>query len=170
MLVQEAIDMVRSRGNDVDAITFMDDEIIRYINLGISTVAKAAIREGNPIFIKSVDATSGADIPVPVDFHSFCSGEPCFIENGNLKQYWTPSWQKSVRYFYIPGKVESPDDPIPLPDGYADSAINIALELAAMRISMDVTQERQLHSMMENVKPWKGESTPVSSQSGGGGD
>ena len=151
MLVQNAIDIIRARVNDTEAQIFTDTELIHYLNLTIGAVAKQAIREGNPLFIKRASVAADTGLAVPNDFHSLCPGETCYVADGKLNLDEAISGTKTVRYFATPVRVDAAADTIPLTDSYADSAVNGALELAAMRIGKDVNQERQSNMMMTNV-------------------
>lgn len=151
MIVQDAIDVIRARVNDTEAQIFTDTELIHYLNLTIGAVAKQAIREWNPLFIKRVDVTAVTGLAVPSDFHSLCPGETCYVADNKLNLDEAISGTKKVRYFATPTRVNDAADTIPLTDSYADSAVNGALEIAAMRIGKDVNQERQANMMMTNV-------------------
>jgi len=171
MTVQQAIDIIRARTNDIDAQVFTDNELIHYINLGVSTVANQMIAAMNPYTVKSVNIASSAGVDIPDDFHSMMPGELCYIMNGKvfLEDALTPP--RTIRYFSAPATIDDVTDDIPLPSPYTAAVVNVAVELAAMRIGKDVIQERQGHMVMTNVRT--AFQTPlgfmgVAPQSGGG--
>ena len=152
MTVQQAIDIIRARTNDIDAQIFTDNELIHYINLGVSTVANQMIAAMNPYTVKSVNIASSAGVDIPDDFHSMMPGELCYIMNGKvfLEDALTPP--RTIRYFSAPATIDDVTDTIPLPSPYTAAVVNVAVELAAMRIGKDVIQERQGHMVMTNVR------------------
>lgn len=171
MTVQQAIDIIRARTNDVDAQIFTDNELIHYVNMGISTVANQMIAAMNPYTVKSVLIPTTAGVAIPDDFHSMMPGELCYIVNGNvfLEDALTPP--RAVRYFSAPATIDDVGDTIPLPSPYTAAVVNVAVELAAMRIGKDVNQERQGHMVMSNMRA--AFQTPlgfmgIAPQSGGG--
>lgn len=171
MTVQQAIDIIRARTNDIDAQIFTDNELIHYVNMGISAVANQMIAAMNPFTVKSVSITTTSGVDIPDDFHSMMPGELCYIMNGKvfLEDALTPP--RTVRYFSAPATIDDVSDTIPLPSPYTAAVVNVAVELAAMRIGKDVSQERQGHMAMSNVRT--AFQTPlgfmgVAPQSGGG--
>jgi len=152
MTVQQALDIIRARTNDVEALVFTDNELIHYVNLGITTVANQMIAAMNPYTVKSVTIPTAAGVDIPDDFHSMMPGELCNIMNGKvfLEDALTPP--RNVRYFSAPSNIDDVADTIPLPSPYVASVVNVAVELAAMRIGKDVNQERQGHMVMSNVR------------------
>lgn len=152
MTVQQAIDIIRARTNDVDAQVFTDNELIHYVNMGISTVANQMIAAMNPYTVKSVSITTIDGVDIPDDFHSMMPGELCYIMNGKvfLEDALTPP--RSVRYFSAPATIDDVEDTIPLPSPYVAAVVNVAVEMAAMRIGKDVNQERQGHMLMSNMR------------------
>ena len=152
MTVQQAIDIIRARTNDMEALVFTNNELIHYINMGVSTVANQMISAMNPFTVKSVKITTTDGVDIPDDFHSMMPGELCYIQNGKvfLEDALTPP--RDVRYFSAPSNIDDVDDTIPLPSPYVAAVVNVAVELAAMRIGKDVNQERQGHMLMSNVR------------------
>ena len=152
MTVQQAIDIIRARTNDVDAQVFTDNELIHYVNMGISTVANQMIAAMNPYTVKSVSIQNADGVDIPDDFHSMMPGELCYIMNGKvfLEDALTPP--RAIRYFSAPATIDDVSDAIPLPSPYTAAVVNVAVELAAMRIGKDVNQERQGHMVMTNVR------------------
>ena len=152
MTVQQAIDIIRARTNDVDAMVFTDNELIHYVNMGITTVANQMIAAMNPFTVKSVSIPTTAGVDIPDDFHSMMPGELCYIMNGKvlLEDALTPP--RNIRYFSAPANIDDVEDTIPLPSPYVAAVVNVAVELAAMRIGKDVNQERQGHMVMSNVR------------------
>lgn len=152
MTVQQAIDIIRARTNDLDAQIFTDNELIHYVNMGVSTVANQMIAALNPYTVKSVNIASSVGVDIPDDFHSMMPGELCYIMNGKvfLEDALTPP--RSIRYFSAPATIDDVADTIPLPSPYTAAVVNVAVELAAMRIGKDVNQERQGHMIMSNVR------------------
>lgn len=152
MTVQQAIDIIRARTNDVDAQVFTDNELIHYVNMGISTVANQMIAAMNPYTVKSVSIQNADGVDIPDDFHSMMPGELCYIMNGKvfLEDALTPP--RTIRYFSGPATIDDVSDDIPLPSPYTAAVVNVAVELAAMRIGKDVNQERQGHMVMSNVR------------------
>lgn len=152
MTVQQAIDIIRARTNDVDAQVFTDNELIHYVNMGISTVANQMIAAMNPYTVKSVSIQNADGVDIPDDFHSMMPGELCYIMNGKvfLEDALTPP--RTIRYFSGPATIDDVSDDIPLPSPYTAAVVNVAVELAAMRIGKDVNQERQGHMVMTNVR------------------
>lgn len=174
MVTQEALDIIRARTNDVDAVIFTDTELVHYVNMGISTVANQMIAAGNPCLVKTLSVPAVTGIDIPDDFHSMAPSEAAYITDGRIFLDGGATGAKPVRYFSVPPSVASVSDPIPFPAPYVPSVVNVAVELAAMRIGKDVNQERQGHMVMGNMRtPFQSALGSIMGQvpppSGGGG-
>ena len=172
MTVQDALDIIRVRTNDMQSRIYTNVELIRYINLALVAVVNQMIAAGNPITAKTLSVPITTGVTTPADFHSLCPGEPCYIDGGKI--YLDESFDAgmSVRYFSMPSQVSVVLDAIPLPESYAASVVNAAVEIALMRVDQSVEQVRAGHQMAANIRPQRLEPVvrPPATAEGGGGN
>lgn len=152
MLVSEGLEIIRSRTNDSESLVFTNNTLIHYLNLAISAVANQMIAALNPYLVKTLAVDNIAGAAIPADFHSLCPGEMCSIYDGNIWLDEYISSERTIRYFSAPAAITSLEDTIPFSSPYVSSVLNIAVEIAAMQIGMDVNQERQGHTLMSNLR------------------
>ncbi len=172
MTVQDALDIIRERTNDAQSRIYTNAELIQYVNLACVAVVNQMIAAGNPITVKSLSVPVTTGVTIPADFHSLCPGEPCRIDGGKVYLDESFSTGRSARYFASPSKVSVVSDVVPLPESYAASVVNAAVELALMRIDRSVEQERAGHQMAANIRPQRQDSVvrPPAATEGGAGN
>lgn len=149
MIVAEALQTMRYRLNDVDSLVYTNDELLSYLNLGINAVGVQMVAASNPLCVSEVDLPSRTATNLPDGFHTLLPGQPCLLRDGTLCP--VPWWvDRTVRYYRVPMPVAI-DDSVPFPEPYCSNALNVGVELAAMRAGYDVTQERRLHAAISGV-------------------
>lgn len=149
MTAAEAIQVMRYRLNDAESLVYTDEELLSYLNLGINAVGVQMVAANNPWCVSELALTGSTSTALPDGFHSLLPGQPCEILGGVV--YPCPSDEdRTVRYFKIPVPIDS-DGTIPYPEPYCSNALNVGIEMGAMRTGHDVTQEHGLHTAISGV-------------------
>ena len=153
MQMIEAVNILRHRLNDTESYVFTDNELVRYLNLSIKGVGNTLAMQGSPWAIKTIYVPpQGVD--VPEDWHSFPPGEPVTMDGGKFYPM-EPYSSLNARYYFVPGNAAIDGD-IPFMEPHAHNVVNMAYELAAMRLGYDVAQEGSLHFKMSGIPPVTG--------------
>ncbi|WP_281680778.1 hypothetical protein [Synergistes jonesii] len=146
-----AMHVIRMRANDVQKLTYSDEEILADINSAIRYLSAFLIKRRSPEMIHKKIVYDY--MALPEGFHSLVGQNPAWVEDGTFRTYSGKDALVPVRYFCTRTPLASLTDAIPFPDDYFDVIVETALSLLKSSDEYDVSAETEIFDRMAKMLP-----------------
>ena len=150
MLASDMIDIVRFKINDVDKQEFTDKELVYLINDAVYFLSIELIGLRDPEMIKTTTLTNGSTMPS--DFHETCGKYPFTTSNGTVSIQDESLTSVSMRYYFLPARLENTYDTIPFTNNaYLTYLSNAIAEYALNRVELDLNQDLNMQNLIRQA-------------------